>query len=163
MTELTHDRVMDLFDYNPFDGLMRWRKRVSNISAGSVAGCLAPDGYIKIRVDGVLYQSARLIWFYMTGKWPVDEVDHKNRVRTDDRWENLREASHAQNMTNQNKMVSKISGVRGVRWRAKSKKWEARIKIAGRERSLGLYTDFDRACEVRRVAAIAAFGEFACR
>ena len=57
-------------------------------------------GYRKITIDGKVYSAARLAWFYKTGRWPDPEIDHINRIRDDNRWENLREATRADNLAN---------------------------------------------------------------
>ena len=67
-----------------------------------LAGCLRKDGYIVIRVKNVLYLAHRLAFFYMTGSWPKDQLDHINMNRSDNRWGNLREATNSQNMMNKN-------------------------------------------------------------
>lgn len=54
----------------------------------------------------------------MTGKMPVGEVDHKNRVRHDNRWSNLQVVSSAKNCQNRGaKCYSFVEG-RKSPWRA---------------------------------------------
>lgn len=61
------------------------------VKVGQVAGSVHKHGYICIQLRNRIYRAHRLAWFYVTGQWPV-EVDHKNNVRSDNRWRNLREA-----------------------------------------------------------------------
>ena len=60
------------------------------------------------------------------------QSDHKNRNKLDNRRENLRAATSAQN--NWNRKVNRVSQsqVKGVRWRAKKGRWEGEIKVEGR-------------------------------
>jgi hypothetical protein len=72
-----------------------WRGR-----RATVGGIHKSTGYCRIGIDGCLYRSSRLAVLYMTGEWPKAEIDHVNCNKADDRWENLREATHAQNQRN---------------------------------------------------------------
>jgi hypothetical protein len=93
----------------------------------------------------------------MTGKWPV-EVDHENGDGNDNRWSNLREASHVQNMANIKKLTkANSSGIKGVSYCKATGKWRA---YAG-GKSLGYFTSLEAAANVRRAHAEVCYGEFA--
>lgn len=84
-------------------------------------------------------------------RWVVDcpdglTVDHINHNTLDNRKSNLRICS--QLMNNQNKR-NNTSGCVGVRWHSQGKKWNARIVINGKEKSLGMYNNFDEAVKAR--------------
>lgn len=80
---------------------------------GAVAGTPKENGYVQINVGGRFYYAHRLAWLYMTGKWPTAQIDHINRMRADNRWENLREATHVENMRNSTGTTN-ATGFRGV-------------------------------------------------
>lgn len=87
-------------------------------------------------------------------------VDHINGDRLDNRRENLRVCSNAQNISNRVTIDRRNkSGVTGVHWHAKAGKWAAEIK----RRHLGLFATIEEAAKVRRAAELAIFGEFAPR
>lgn len=87
--------------YDPSTGIFTRLLRASNMPAGSIAGSIQNrDGYVIIRVLGHRHTAHRLAWFYMTGFWPEGEIDHINRVRNDNRWTNLRDISHIENIHN---------------------------------------------------------------
>lgn len=89
--ELTAERLRELFRYDPSTG--EFTRRV---------GTTNPDGCVMVSVDGRQYRANRLAVLYMTGAWPSPDqvVDHINRVRTDDRWDNLRVCTPAENNSN---------------------------------------------------------------
>lgn len=100
-----------------------------------------------VGIDGVTYRAHRLAWFYVTGVWPEKTVDHKNRNRADNRWRNLRLATHHQQRQNQSVGRANKTGFLGVR-RHRKGKFEANIGVGGKHIYLGL---FDTAEEASRV------------
>jgi hypothetical protein len=95
MSKPTQARLREVFDYDPESGVLTWRLTLSNRAlVGAPVGYLTPrgDGYPRLRLDGQMFLSHRVIWCWMTGEWPKLVVDHINGVRSDNRWANLREA-----------------------------------------------------------------------
>ena len=69
-------------------------------------------------------------------------VDHINRDRADDRVENLRWATSAEQLQNQvYKRRDNASGVRGVHWNQQRGKWQALIQVDGTRFHLGYFGD----------------------
>jgi len=89
-----------------------------------------------------------------TGAWPPDQIDHVNGVRTDNRIENLRSVTHAENGRNQAIPRNNTSGVMGVARRTRGKKWHAQIKVGGKQIHLGSFDDKDEAIAARAAADI---------
>ena len=83
------------------------------------------------------YGVHQLAWLYVTGAWPEHEVDHENRVRSDNRWTNLRAATHKQNQENRTPRHDSSSGVTGVLWSNRDQAWRTTICIDGRKRQIG--------------------------
>ena len=68
-------------------------------------------GYLEGKILGKYYKAHRVIWLWMTGEWPKEQVDHINHDRTDNRWCNLREASRLENYRNQSQYKNNKSGL----------------------------------------------------
>lgn len=100
--ELTQFRLKELLHYDPETGVFTWKvdAKGGRVKAGQRAGHLAACGYLTIRVEGKLRRGARLAHLYMIGRWPDEVVDHRNGLRSDDRWANLRPCTQAQNTEN---------------------------------------------------------------
>ena len=113
-TQLTQEIVRELLDYNPGTGLLTWKHRhrrwfASNRAykgwntryAGKPAFTAKKKGG---HLEGLIFYKSylvhRVIWLWQTGRWPDPEVDHENQSPSDNRWENLQEATHQQNMHN---------------------------------------------------------------
>lgn len=162
MADLTQARLREVLNYDPVKGLFCWIARPSiRIKVGAEAGWLHSNGYVIITLDGKDYRAHRLAVFYMTGEWPPHDVDHIDRVRTNNKWENLRLATRTQNNGNSARRKNNTSGFTGVVWHAQSKKWHAQIKRNYKNISLGMYETKEAASAAYQAAAVEFYGEFA--
>jgi HNH endonuclease len=133
-------RVAKLLAYDPSSGIFTWKvARMHGHQPGAAAGSPGRDGYCTIMIDGKAYKAHRLAWLLHTGNWPKTQIDHINRVRDDNRIENLREATKSQNQINSGMYRNNKSGYRGVRFHKVRNKWVAEIRRNGRTRHLGLF------------------------
>jgi hypothetical protein len=105
------EHLRQILSYRPETGLFKWKATLSNrAKAGDVAGSPNTKGYISIKVEGRQYKAHRLAWYFVYGQDPSDlEIDHKDLDKGNNRIENLRLATKAQNNTAQNKMSKYIS------------------------------------------------------
>lgn len=158
----------ELLDYDPDTGEFTWKYRerhwFSSLrgykmwnakNAGKRAGYLRTDvrwGYQhrEVRLMRSNYKEHRLVWLWMTGEWPKDEIDHKNQDATDNRWPNLRQATHTENMRNISLAKNNTSGHIGVSWEKRYSKWLAYGRVGGRRKYLGMYEDISEAAAVVR-------------
>lgn len=158
--ELTQERLKEVLHYDPDSGIFTWAVNRSNVRRGDIAGSVGQRGYIKLSVDGVLYPAHRLAFLYMTGEFPKF-VDHKDRVTSNNKWENLRDCTHSQNICNTAFRSDNTAGYKGVSWHKASGKYQARIMENGIPHHLGVFTCPREAAHAYNVAAIRLHGEFA--
>lgn len=161
---LTLDRLKEILHYDPATGYWHWLMTLSNRAiAGNEAGSLRVRGDITIRVEGIEYKSHRLAWFYMTGEWPKDQIDHKDLVRSHNWWTNLRLANNSQNNANRRVRSDSSTGVKGVirNPRSKINPYHARIRVGGKVKILGQFATIEAASDAYAIAAERVFGEFA--
>ena len=152
--EITKELLEERFIINPKTGIIL--NRISSgprAQAGKEAGSLGQRGYRSIKINGRDYKTARIIWFYAHGCWPIN-IDHINHVKTDDRLINLRSVSQAENCRNRSKNSNNTSGVAGVYWDKKARKWCARIKVDGQRIHLGYFNNLADAATTRAAAKI---------
>lgn len=160
--DISHAQLKAMLTYDPETGIVVWRINPGNGSkAGEVAGSVRKDGYALMTVCGRHVLVHRVAWFYMTGEWPPDKVDHKDTNRSNNRWKNLRSANGNQNKANGFKYKSNTSGLKGVSWHSQCEKWNARIGINGHVKSLGVFDCRAAAGFAYQIAADKHFGEFA--
>ncbi|ABK00200.1 HNH endonuclease [Xanthomonas phage Xop411] len=151
--ELTFEDADKLLAYEPETGVLTWKvPRNGTKGVGSVAGHIHSRGYIHVKVHGKLYKAHRLAWLISTGAWPSKQLDHINGQRDDNRIENLRECTKAENQQNQGKRSDNTSGIQGVCWHKQTGKWYARIWVNGKQINLGLFNSIDEAAQARAAA-----------
>lgn len=88
------------------------------------------------------------------------EVDHINHNPSDNRRENLRIVSTAQNQMNTVINKNNTSGIKGVNWDKGCNKWRVRISVNGERLTLGYYNTLEEAAQVRHDAELKYFGEY---
>lgn len=166
--KITDDRLRQVLNYDKNTGVFTWAQRLSPIAdIGSVAGCVQPGGHIHIGIDGVYYGAHRLAWLYVTGQWPMCELDHKNLDKTDNRFNNLRLATNQQQSANRPASRNNRSGFKGVGVPYRPRKtttpvrYRARIRVNHRLIHLGYYKSPEAANAAYAEAARLHFGGFA--
>jgi hypothetical protein len=160
---LTQARLKELIDYSSETGTFRFNIARSNrIKVGQVAGSVNSGnskGYRQIRIDGRLYLAHRLAWLFVYGAWPNGDLDHKNRIRDDNRIKNLRiSPSRSAQLAN---MGTRRNGLKGACYRPKrnhTNPWRAQIKRI----DLGCFPTEQEAHEAYWKAAQQLHGKFAC-
>ena len=141
-------------------GTLYWNNpEAHRCNHGDIAGSLDGDGYYVVGLASGKVPAHRIVWAMHNDDMP-EIVDHINGDRTDNRIENLRAATRQQNNTNRALRSDNNSGVAGVRWHKQRSKWNARIKVDGKEISLGMYDDFELAKKARMEAEMKYFGKY---
>lgn len=116
---ITQELLKSRLDYNPMTGNFVW---LTARGKGKIAGRICKkDGYVIIRCNNKQYYAHRLAFLYMTGAFPTNQVDHINRIRTDNRWDNLRDVDNRTNSAN----TKRNNEVVGVRFSSKQQAWSA--------------------------------------
>lgn len=155
------ERVKYLLDYDPETGVLTRKISRGCTKAGDTISSIVADGYIGLQIDGHAYLAHRIIYLWMTGEEPPEQVDHRNLIRTDNRWENLRAASQSQNRANTRTLSNNTSGYKGVDWYPKYQKWRARIAHQGQSILVGYFQDPAIAYDAYCKAAYGLKGDFA--
>lgn len=156
---ISQSELKNRLHYEPSTGVFTWLSPVNGaVKKGAKAGCLHKSGRVYIRLLGSTYYAHRLAFLYMTGDIP-DLVDHINREPADNRWENLRSATHSQNCCNRKRASN--SGIPGVNWHKKTKKWRVQLVFRGLYLHLGYYGDIELAALASSEARAKYHGEFA--
>lgn len=161
MNRVSLDRAEELLSYDPSTGFVTRLKTVaSRARAGQRAGSLNFQGYVVLQVDGKKFMLHRIIWLLAYGEWPDGEVDHINGDRSDNRLENLRLASRAENGRNMRPRGG-TAGLKGVYWHKRARKWCAQIVKDDVNHYLGLHDEPEDAHAAYCEAAKRLHGEFA--
>jgi hypothetical protein len=129
--------LLERLEYFPETGELRWKKapRQSKVKDGDLWGSLVSlkgsNGtriYRAGRFSGVDYYAHRLIWRMVTGEDPGEMlVDHEDRDGLNNRWTNLRLATHGENVENQAGHRRRKSPYKGV-YQDKNGRWKAQVR-----------------------------------
>ena len=156
---ISQKELTELFKYK--DGVLYWNVEKSSgakigYEVGSIDGC----GYLQCTVNGKRHYVHRLIFMYHNGYLP-DYIDHINCKKNDNRIENLRSCSRSENNYNQGISRRNKSGLKGVSFDKKNKKWRADIMFNSKRYSLGRFATKEEAYAVACKARDKFHGEFA--
>ena len=128
---MTQDYLKSILSYDPKTGIFVWlvnKARSKTHGVGTVAGCRNKAGYMIVKINRKIYYQHRLAWLYVTGSDSLCEIDHIDGVRHNNTFQNLREATVAQQQYNR----SDIQG----HW-YEGGKWRARLRSNGVDINLG--------------------------
>jgi hypothetical protein len=157
---ISHEYLVCLFDYDRETGVFTRKSMKGGRHAGSVAGYRDTHGHLILSINNLGYMAHRVAWFYVHKVWPVGQIDHKNMVRTDNRIENLREATRTEQRANQRVRSDSTVGLKGAR-RAYGGRWTSRITKNGVTYNLGGFSTAEEAHRAYVAKATELFGEFA--
>ena len=133
------ERIRELLDYSPDTGEFRWKVMRGKARPSAIAGTPS-NGYILISVDRVMHKAHRLAWLFVHGRLPLRDLDHRNGNRSDNRIENLREVTDAENSQNLRRPhADNRLGLQGVY--ANHTRFSARIMANGKEIYLGTFAN----------------------
>ena len=140
--------------YNPNTGTFTYINNLFRSFKSTEAGYIGSDGYIHISINGKDYKAHRLAYALMLGHFPSDGfvVDHINGDKLDNRWSNLRLATHAQNIQNSKLRSDNSSGFKGVTYRKSHKKFIGQVNFNGKPYYTGFYSRAeDCAAELKNI------------
>jgi hypothetical protein len=137
--EIDPVKLHSLFEYK--DGDLIWKTKKFK---GKIAGSLKPTGYKVIEIGGKNIMAHRLVWAMHNGNFE-GYIDHIDGNRSNNCIKNLRVVNRVQNQWNRKISHNNKLGIKGIRLRKDSNKYEARISINGSRLVLGSFDDLELA------------------
>lgn len=138
------EKLRELFNYDATRGLLTWKQNRQRVKAGQEAGALTRSGHVRVKVFGKSYLAHRLVWAHWYGEEPPTLIDHRDGDPTNNRIDNLRAATKAQNGQNRSAL--------GVSLHRATNKWRAYITHEGKTKHLGVFDTRDAALCARTAA-----------
>jgi len=151
LTPMTKEWARFHFDYKDGGLIRKVGTPVSRV--GDLAGTKGNNGYVLVTVERKPYLAHRIVWVYFNDGFSKQTIDHINGDRSDNRIENLREASFQENTRNRKKAA-------GISFVNKAGKYQATICVDGKTIYLGLFSKASDALVARREAELKYFGDF---
>lgn len=150
----TSNELKDHFIYS--DGVLYWKQDIkySTVKAGQLAGYFdVSSGYWRVRFKKKSYLLHRLVFELHKGYSPK-LLDHIDRDKTNNRIENLREASVSLNRINTGLPKNNTSGVKGVSFNSQLGKWHSTLTLNCKRLHLGFFNSFSEAEKARKSAEL---------
>lgn len=164
---ITQEYLQQRLLYDPETGMFTWlpnpnaNKTWNTRFTGKVAGTLCKTtGYINITIDGYKHGAHRLAFLYMDGYMPP-RVDHKDTIRINNIWSNLRAATSAQNNWNASMKSSNTSGFKGVYLDKRINKYVGRLRVGDKRLSTKYFNTPEEASEQLELLRLEHHKEFA--
>jgi hypothetical protein len=151
--ELTHDKfaIVDDEDYDKLNQ-WDWYALVKNTSYAVAVR----NTWSKTEKKGILFTMHRVIM-----NCPKDKmIDHKDGNGLNNQKSNLRICTNGQNQGNRKLNSNNKSGIKGVSWHKRDRKWQASIRVGKKRKHLGVFLDKLEAKRIYEKAAKQHFGEF---
>lgn len=167
----SRERLFKLLSYNPKTGKLYAKPRSPEDfkASGSISAetrakqwnavwagreaftAISASGHRVGNIDKRTLLAHRVVWKLVHGEEP-GLIDHINRDPTDNRIENLREVTRAQNLLNSPVRKDASSGMRGVKRSRNGARWYAKITQNGKTRHIGTFDCWAHAIAARRKA-----------
>jgi hypothetical protein len=144
--------LLSVFTFDPSTGALTHRRTTSSGMQGELATFAHSRGYLSVCVGKQQYLAHRIIFMMMKGYWP-EHVDHINHIKHDNRWENLREVTQADNNRNMPKQLNSATGYVGVSFHKARNKYRAYLTVDGKSKHLGLFDTPELAAAAREQAS----------
>lgn len=142
--------IKDELHYDCLTGYFNWMVTRNRIVSGQRAGTIDAKGYRRIRFRGDMYFAHHLAFFFINGRFSKLEIDHFNGNRDDNKPENLREATRAENAQNTKIKAKNKLGFMGVSYY--HGRYAANVKINGLQTRIGVYNNPSDAHEAYKIA-----------
>lgn len=137
--------------YDPNTGKLFWTRNNKEAFTHTGKRGYKVSTYIGENIRKTL-TAHRVAWAIFYGHEPIGQIDHINGDRADNRIENLRCVSNAENSKNTRLRSTNKSGTTGVYRHSQCDLWVAQITINGKTHGLGSYDCIEKAKQARKKA-----------
>lgn len=133
-------QLMKILKYEPDTGV--FYKRSSGKAVGKFD---SSDGYVYIYIGKKKHRADKLAWLYLHGSWPKHDINHRDGVKSNNWASNLEKKKSYKQRNNK-------TGITGVSWDKRDKKFRAQIQVDGNLMNLGNYDKIEKAILARHKA-----------
>jgi hypothetical protein len=159
---LTQERLKEVLYYHPESGdFVRLVALCGRALVGQQVGTPDAAGYLTSKIDGKTYKLHRLAFLYVLGRWPDPECDHRDMVKNNNEWSNLREASLGENRRNVGPRKGNTTGIKGIRFDRRRGTYVVDLQTNKQRHNYSGIKTLEEAIEVCAQLLVTFHGEFA--
>jgi hypothetical protein len=144
---MNQEYLKSILHYDPITGDFTWIENFcKKAKVGKKAGTIENSGYLVIGINNKKYKAHRLAFLYMLGEFPNGVVDHKDGIKINNTWGNLRACNEMLN--GQNQYVAhknNPTGLLGVT--AVNGKFRSKITVNKKQITIGYFSTAKEAHE----------------
>jgi len=151
---IIENEIISSVDYNEKTGQFFWKIKKERSKIGDMADWLGNCGYRFITIKDQDYKAHRIAYLLMRGRWPKNDIHHKDDNRSNNKWDNIEHLDRASHLKTRYLRKDNSSKVQGVSWNKNERKWRAYITVNKKQIHLGYYNNFNSAVKARYRAEI---------
>jgi hypothetical protein len=133
----SQEYMQNRFDYDQNTGILTYRKPPLGRVKGQICGWVDKNGYRSIEIDGKAVQATHVIWMYVFGVSPGENIDHIDGNPGNNSLSNLRDVSRRENQWNRKQ--HRKGKLTGSTYHKKARKFMSQIRVNKKYIYLGLY------------------------
>jgi hypothetical protein len=148
---ITYEEAKRVFRYDEETGKLYWKIGGKCRKIGKESGYYT-NGYRQVCFQEKAYQTHRVIWLMVYGEFPSGEkrfIDHLDGDGSNNRLNNLRTVSHAENCRNKKMYLCNKTGENGISFDKRSRKWKIGVYINGERKHIGYFATLEDAITAR--------------
>jgi hypothetical protein len=132
--------ILQSLSYDEETGKLYWKKSGMGRPLHKIAGTTSGNGYRYINISGYKLKATHCIWILKTGNWPVGVIDHIDRNSRNDKWNNLRDITQADNIRNGKIRKDNNTGFKGITYQRNYK-----YKVRKNGKHIGVFDSLEKA------------------
>ncbi len=157
-SDISVERIRQLFDYDAWTGNLKWRVSYSNrIKVGEIAGGIAANGRKYVGLDGDRIILHRVIWAHQKGEWPKHHLAPLAGDYLNTRIENLLEQTPRETAKKEGVRSNNKTGTKGVAWNPDKMDYTVYAYIDGKSKFHSRHSNLEEANAAAKLADAGIF------
>jgi len=153
---LLPEQIQRLLHYNSTSGKLYWKFREDRDKSWNTRYAykeafttIDAHGYLVGKINYKCYKAHRVAWALFHSSWPTEVIDHINRIKTDNRIDNLRDTNKSVNTLNAKLSSNNTTGIKGISYDRTRDRYVVYTTVHRKRKYLGFPKTFDEAIRIK--------------